>query len=1028
MTDAFSKQRRTVEQSYQGQLAELQKQRQSIEASVREQARQQISNLEVQKQQVLAELYKQQEAGQRHVALGEPYTPLEAEQRGVEEKALSLQEATKEELETALKDVKKQVKAGKTSLSGWKKESLADVEKAEVEWKASNVELSTGEWVPKQDYDAYPPEYQTKLTELGTEKFNAMIMQEQATAAAAQQTFEAVNVKLSTGEWTPKEPFNALTPEQQALLIKVGVDEFNRQQQVAYDTAINITPQQAFQNLQASGEVPKYAVYKGVDETTGQISYEIPPWKNIPVEDIRPTAEQHSQLAQQFASLNMDQQQDIAGAATGLPLKFPGLLRGRSFTDEDISHEITQHTWGKDYWDRILSFYQSQILSSPNPVAAIDVIHRAAIEQGTTLLTSFIPIYGTVRNWDNMSPVWRGISIIADIAIVAPFIKAGLSALVTSRLPIVTAAKQLAKAELTSVKQLTRQLATTYGRDVASSFAKTERALADYIEQLGRATQAGTKASARLLSVVDTAEQTLRAAAKTYADELSSATSKLKGIKDIPILLDNPQVAAMLRNLPDDIVDNARAAVEGLKPKDMSILQEAVKRAQKELDNARATYPTEPTMWVEAAQQLGKTQARLTMAETGNAASLIQKLIEAREALKNVQTALDATMDIKEITKLQTEADHLKVLIKQLEAGYKDVLYNAENQWAEMGSKFSEWRSGGSAATQTKPRTPTRPIVGGGGGRPTSLARIPVAGAVRVAVKTLAIKPTTGTTTPEVVKEIEEAAQEVSEISAITSPEVVAITEAAVRAANEAAIKGMSMPDIRSAAITASEVEIQRLVDTEAITQTEAETLTRALTETATKIATKTKLRLKTEEKLRTKTEEEEEEEKQKEKTLIEVPDGTWTWKQGFGWRSYLPPYDAVKPLFSLNPPARAIKTNLRTPSETIQIIGDPTNVPDTVSIDLGVVDILLRKKPKPSITFRGVGLKTDIGERVPGPTIGLSAPAKWEAKPPPIDIGLPTLSSMRLSLGPIGLGSIDLGLTNKKQDLEVTPELKEVL
>jgi hypothetical protein len=278
------------------------------------------------------------------------------------------------------------------------------------------------------------------------------------------------------------------------------------------------------------------------------------------------------------------------------------------------------------------------------------------------------------------------------------------------------------------------------------------------------------------------------------------------------------------------------------------------------------------------------------------------------------------------------------------------------------------------------------------------------------------------TTTPEIIKATEEAAKVVTQISDVTTPEVVAITETALRAATKAATMGLTTPEISSATKDAIQNEVWSLTDSEVLTNTQAETLTQSVVQVATQIAedvatkTGTKTITKTVTQLQTGPEE------KKSKEILEeaptVPDGTWAWKQGFGWRWFPPPYNALKPYFSFKPPVGAKHTNLRTPAETIQIIGNSTNVPDTVSIDLGIVDIFLFKKPKPRIEFKGKGLTTEVGERVPGPTTGLSVPA--------IDLHIPALTSLRLALGPFDFG-LDSQPKERKEIKDSEPELREL-
>ena len=93
------------------------------------------------------------------------------------------------------------------------------------------------------------------------------------------------------------------------------------------------------------------------------------------------------------------------------------------------------------------------------------------------------------------------------------------------------------------------------------------------------------------------------------------------------------------------------------------------------------------------------------------------------------------------------------------------------------------------------------------------------------------------------------------------------------------------------------------------------------------------------------------------------------------GWRSVPPPYSIKKPLFSRNPPVGALKTSGRTPAETIQVIRPTGKEPKSLSVDLGISDIFITGGANPSIQFRGEGLHTDVGRRLPEPEKGLSIP-----------------------------------------------------
>jgi hypothetical protein len=119
------------------------------------------------------------------------------------------------------------------------------------------------------------------------------------------------------------------------------------------------------------------------------------------------------------------------------------------------------------------------------------------------------------------------------------------------------------------------------------------------------------------------------------------------------------------------------------------------------------------------------------------------------------------------------------------------------------------------------------------------------------------------------------------------------------------------------------------------------------------------------------------------------LPEGSITWRQGIFWK-WIPREDyttgAAKPrtLPKGVIPMGAIKTDLRKPDETIQMVGDPgASVPD-VDVDLGVSDVFIRDNAQ-TITFGGKGLKTNVGEGIDDPAKGMTidgsgVPAKGHA------------------------------------------------
>jgi len=119
------------------------------------------------------------------------------------------------------------------------------------------------------------------------------------------------------------------------------------------------------------------------------------------------------------------------------------------------------------------------------------------------------------------------------------------------------------------------------------------------------------------------------------------------------------------------------------------------------------------------------------------------------------------------------------------------------------------------------------------------------------------------------------------------------------------------------------------------------------------------------------------------------LPEGSITWKQGWTWK-WIPKEDwqrgAAKPrsLARGITPMGALRTDLRTTDETIQMIGDPGAAVPDIDVDLGIGDAFIRNNAQ-TITFGGHGLKTNVGEGVDSPAKGMTvggggAPAKGHA------------------------------------------------
>ena len=107
-----------------------------------------------------------------------------------------------------------------------------------------------------------------------------------------------------------------------------------------------------------------------------------------------------------------------------------------------------------------------------------------------------------------------------------------------------------------------------------------------------------------------------------------------------------------------------------------------------------------------------------------------------------------------------------------------------------------------------------------------------------------------------------------------------------------------------------------------------------------------------------------------------EYPDGTIVWRMGSlrgrngEYKIIPPPYAMKKPITSRIPPKGMVKTK-GTPQQTLTFLGG--KVPfSNVSFDLGVTDGFIDVKSR-VIKFSGHGQQTDVGQRIPGPTTGVT-------------------------------------------------------
>ncbi len=208
---------------------------------------------------------------------------------------------------------------GIAEFNKWVEEEQAKAEKEIAAFKAVHIEIRPDEWIPRTDFEKLTPETQTKLKELGLEKYNIWVGEQIAKIAKTKAEFEKENIEVSPDVWYNREEWNKLTPKQrdevkrtstytivteiaptdsvkldteeyvgrtdflalskenQTLLKKVGIDEFNKlqEQKAAVQIEQALTGRQLFDQMVAEGKIKDNAVFKSYDKATGEIHYEI---------------------------------------------------------------------------------------------------------------------------------------------------------------------------------------------------------------------------------------------------------------------------------------------------------------------------------------------------------------------------------------------------------------------------------------------------------------------------------------------------------------------------------------------------------------------------------------------------------------------------------------------------------------------------------------------------------------------------------------------------------------------------------
>ena len=90
------------------------------------------------------------------------------------------------------------------------------------ELKQTGVELGTGEYVSKEEFNKLSPDYQDKLKRVGVKSFNKWVEWKDRASLIRETEFKEVNIEIKPGEWVLRTEWNKLTLPQQKEVKETG--------------------------------------------------------------------------------------------------------------------------------------------------------------------------------------------------------------------------------------------------------------------------------------------------------------------------------------------------------------------------------------------------------------------------------------------------------------------------------------------------------------------------------------------------------------------------------------------------------------------------------------------------------------------------------------------------------------------------------------------------------------------------------------------------------------------------------------
>ena len=478
-------------------------------------------------------------------------------------------------------------------------------------------------------------------------------------------------------------------------------------------SALDVTglaDEQKFERYKELGFIPEKAVFVGVDEE-GNVLYSESPPSRADIDQLSP------------AEVRKLYDEVFPGRDGFVPTPFVPEGHMGSTRDELMRSQIKMEMQREEVRNLVAAFKEPENLKR--------------------IGESLIPIYGTVKFWNEMSPAWRGVSIVSDLLILAPIGKAVVSGL---KIPAALVKAGLISRPILKFKPIEAGM-TLLGRQpqLKGSIDTALKAREAYIKAAieARAIESGGKLQPVSLFLPSKTPAEAAGIAgrrlEQYANALDDVVKDLQAQARL-ISADDPaqakRVLDSIEQMKSVWIRNAKNTVElSLNPttNEITKAQAQLTRATERLAEARRQFPGQPEKYLDLASDVSAAQSRLSTLEVGSEVVLGTKARRLQEAQHIVVKAQRAGRDLNEgeIIRLNrlgaadiktvSQLSALSARVTKAVDEYKDALRRLEIIFPE------ETLGRGGAPTVVKPLAP---VLTGAGVR---VAAVPTRSGVIVA-------------------------------------------------------------------------------------------------------------------------------------------------------------------------------------------------------------------------------------------------------------------------------------------------------